>query len=62
MRVEKRATPSRQAKRVAQRSNHSVTRQRLTDEEWAAVWRKDGWVLAVGFCAFFALVTIMEVL
>lgn len=61
MRMKKQTHPSRQARGCAQRSNHSVTRQRLSDEEWAAVWRKDGWVLAVGFCAFFALVTIMEV-
>lgn len=61
MRMKEKTHPSRQARGCAHQSNHSVTRQRLTDEEWAAVWKKDGWILAVGFCAFFALITFMEV-
>lgn len=62
MRLEKKTTPSRQAKRVAHKSIDSVSRRRLADEEWTAKWHEIGWPFAAMISLLFVFVTIMEVL
>jgi hypothetical protein len=46
---QKETTPSRQANRVAHKSNH-----RLSQEEWNALWMRDGWILVAMFGVLFA--------
>ena len=52
---QKETTPSRQANRVARKSNN-----RLSQEEWDALWARDGWILVLGFSLAFAFVTFSE--
>ena len=52
---QKETTPSRQANRVAHKSNN-----RLSQEEWDALWMRDGWILVLGFALSFAFVTFSE--
>lgn len=62
MRLEKKTHPSRQAKGCAYKSNHSVPRPRLSDEEWAAKWHEIGWQVVALFAAFALFVTFLEVI
>jgi hypothetical protein len=52
----KETTPSRQANRVAQKSNN-----RLTQEEWNALWERDGWILFAQFAFLFAFIAFCEI-
>jgi hypothetical protein len=52
----KETTPSRQANRVAQKSNN-----RLTQEEWNALWEHDGWILFAQFAFLFAFIAFCEI-
>ena len=62
MRLEKKTTPSRQAKGVAHKSNHSVPRRRLTDEEWTAKCDEIAPQAIALFSALAIIVTLLEVI
>lgn len=62
MRLEKKTTPSRQASGVAQKSNHSVPRRRLTDEEWTAKCDEIAPQAIAIFSVLAIIVTILEVI
>ena len=49
MQRKKETTPSRQANRVALNN-----KRRLSQEEWDALWLRDGWMLVAMFGILFA--------
>ncbi|MBR3690154.1 MAG: hypothetical protein IKL97_03535 [Eggerthellaceae bacterium] len=62
MRLEKNTTPSRQASGVASKSNHSVPRRRLTDEEWTAKCDEIAPQAIALFSVLAIIVTLLEVI